>query len=230
MRTKSTYIAETIFSFFFVRYDCCLKLSWLLKEGPRIKSNRPVRGILVGSLKVGRGDNLQLFISPLLKYEGWLYNIIDDKNFEINSLEPPCTGGLKISHTPWGPVEMQKIKILNFFFDCGKNVFQWTKKEPPRSFWLELFRFSVPYTAKYLKYGHFSWKQAFEAKSDAKGSKVVSQFNFKCHRGSFKYQEHILTIIDTLSEFSFWGFSIGPYGAMQKFRTPCTGGSENIFS
>ena len=53
-------------------------------------------------LLVGRGDNLQLFISPLLKYEGCLYNIIDDKNFEINSLEPPCTGGLKIPHTPMG--------------------------------------------------------------------------------------------------------------------------------
>ena len=53
-------------------------------------------------ITVGRGDNLQLFISPLLKYEGWLYNIIDDKNFEINSLEPPCTGGLKIPHTPMG--------------------------------------------------------------------------------------------------------------------------------
>ena len=51
---------------------------------------------------LGRGDNLQLFISPLLKYEGWLYNIIDDKNFEINSLESPCTGGLKIPHTPMG--------------------------------------------------------------------------------------------------------------------------------
>ena len=49
---------------------------------------------------VGRGDNLQLFISPLLKYEEWLYNIIDDKNFEITSLEPPCTGGLKIPRTP----------------------------------------------------------------------------------------------------------------------------------
>ena len=65
-------------------------------------------------LMIGRGDNLQLFISPLLKYEGWLYNIIDDKNFEINSLEPPCTGGLKNPHTPWRPVKMQKIKILNF--------------------------------------------------------------------------------------------------------------------
>ena len=53
-------------------------------------------------LLLGRGDNLQLFISPLLKYEGWLYNIIDDKNFEINSLEPPCTGGLNIPHTPMG--------------------------------------------------------------------------------------------------------------------------------
>ena len=51
---------------------------------------------------LGRGDNLQLFISRLLKYEEWLYNIIDDKNFEINSLEPPCTGGLKIPHTPMG--------------------------------------------------------------------------------------------------------------------------------
>ena len=58
---------------------------------------------------LGRGDNLQLFISPHLKYEGWLYNIIDDRNFEINSLEPPCTGGLKIPHTPLG-----NEKILNF--------------------------------------------------------------------------------------------------------------------
>ena len=41
--------------------------------------------------------------------------------------------------------------------------------------------------------------------------------------------EHILTIIDTLSEFSFLGFSIGPYGAMQKFRTPCTGGFQKYF-
>ena len=65
---------------------------------------------------VGRGDNLQLFISPLLKYEGWLYNIIDDKKFEINSLEPPppVQGVWKFHIPPWGPVEMQKIKILNF--------------------------------------------------------------------------------------------------------------------
>ena len=47
---------------------------------------------------VGRGDYSQLFISPLLKYEGWLYNVMDDKNFEIISQEPPCTGGLKSSH------------------------------------------------------------------------------------------------------------------------------------
>ena len=63
--------------------------------------------------KVGRGDNLQLFISPLLKYEGWLYNIIDNKDFKINSLEPPCTGVWKFHIPPWGPVEMQKMKILN---------------------------------------------------------------------------------------------------------------------
>ena len=52
-------------------------------------------------LLVGRGDNLQLFISPLLKYEEWLYNIIDDKNFAINSLEPHCTGeGVWRFHIP----------------------------------------------------------------------------------------------------------------------------------
>ena len=79
-------------------------------------------------LKVGRGDNLQLFISPLLKYEG-LYNIIDDKKFEINSLEPPCTGDLKIPHTPMGTCRnAKKKKKIEFCFDCGKNVFQWTKK------------------------------------------------------------------------------------------------------
>ena len=65
-------------------------------------------------LKVGRGDNLQLFISPLLNHEEWLYNIIDDKKFEINSLEPPCTGGLKIPHTTIGTWRNAKMKILNF--------------------------------------------------------------------------------------------------------------------
>ena len=77
---------------------------------------------------LGRGDNLQLFISPLLKYEEWLYNIIDDKNFKINSLEPPCTGGLKIPHTPMGTCRNAKNYNFEFCFDCGKNVFQWTKK------------------------------------------------------------------------------------------------------
>ena len=69
---------------------------------------------------IGRGDNLQLFISPLLKYEVWLYNIIDDKNFEINSLEPPCTGGLKTPHTPIGTYRNEKNENFQFFFDCGK--------------------------------------------------------------------------------------------------------------
>ena len=50
-------------------------------------------------LIVGMGDNLQLFISPLLKKEEWLYNIIDDKIFEINSLEPPVQGVWKLHVT-----------------------------------------------------------------------------------------------------------------------------------
>ena len=66
------------------------------------ESNKHAPGQVVIYILVGRGDNLQLFISPLLKYEGWLYNIVDDKNIEINSLEPPCTGGLKITHIPMG--------------------------------------------------------------------------------------------------------------------------------
>ena len=77
-------------------------------------------------LIVGSGDNLQLFISPLLKYEEWLYNIIDDKNFEINSLEPPCTEGLKIPHTPIGTCRNAKNENSKFCFDRSKNVFQWT--------------------------------------------------------------------------------------------------------
>ena len=36
--------------------------------------------------------------------------------------------------------------------------------------------------------------------------------------------EHIFTIIKTQSNFSFFVFPIGPYGAMYKFQTPCTGG------
>ena len=52
------------------------------------------------NLILGRGDNLQLFISPLLKYEEWLYNIMDDENLEINSLEPTLYMGSKVSTYP----------------------------------------------------------------------------------------------------------------------------------
>ena len=73
---------------------------------------------------VGRGDNLQLFISPLLKYEEWLYNIIDDKNYEINSLEPSYRG-LKITHTPIGTCRNSKnentfIIIIHFSHNQSK--------------------------------------------------------------------------------------------------------------
>ena len=83
----------------------------------------------LSELEIGRGDNLQLFISPLLKYEEWLYNVTDDKNFEINSLEPPCTGVLKILHTLIGTCRNAKNENSKFCFDCGKNVFQWTRKK-----------------------------------------------------------------------------------------------------
>ena len=48
-----------------------------------------IRIFIVVWVKVGRGDNTQLFISPVLEYEGWWYNVMDDKNFEIDSQEPP---------------------------------------------------------------------------------------------------------------------------------------------
>ena len=50
------------------------------------------------------------------------------------------------------------MKILNFVSNVVKMCSNELKKTPPTSFLLELFRFSVPYTAKYTKYGHFSWK------------------------------------------------------------------------
>ena len=51
-----------------------------------------------------------------------------DKNCEINSLEPPCTGGLKSPHTHIGTCRNAKNENSEFCFDCGKNMFQWTKK------------------------------------------------------------------------------------------------------
>ena len=84
----------------------------MAKEVKTIQGDKKIRTHILPV--IGRGDNLQLFISPLLKYEGWLYNIVDDKNFEINSLEPPCTGGLKIPHTPIGTSRNAKNEILNF--------------------------------------------------------------------------------------------------------------------
>ena len=56
---------------------------------------------VLSKLLLGRGDNLQLFISRLLKYEEWLYNIIDDKiSFEFNSLGPSLYRGYEDSTYP----------------------------------------------------------------------------------------------------------------------------------
>ena len=42
--------------------------------------------------------------------------------------------------------------------------------------------------------------------------------------------EHILAIIETyIRIFHFFGFSIGPYEVMQKFRTPVQGDSRIFF-
>ena len=68
---------------------------------------------------------LQLFISPLLKYEEWVYNIIDDNNFEITSLEP-LYRDIKIPPAPIGTCRNEKNENFEFCFDCGKNVIQWT--------------------------------------------------------------------------------------------------------
>ena len=124
-----------------------------------------------------RGDNLQLFISPLLKYEEWLYNIIDNKFFEINSLEPPI-----------GTCRNAKNENFEFCFDCGKNVFKWTKKETPRSFWLELSLGSWYYIRPNTQnMAILAENRRLRLKVMLRGPKVwVSQFNFKCHRGSFE--------------------------------------------
>ena len=58
-------------------------------------------------------------------------------------------------------------------------------KEPPKSFLLELYVFALPYVAKHTHKTQFRLKYASEVDSSGKGYRVVSQFNFKCHRGSF---------------------------------------------
>ena len=112
--------------------DLCLILGFRERQERRekevLRTVHPRTPLFRYVLPVRRGDNLQLFISPLLRYEGWLNNIIDDKNFEINSLETPCTGGLKIPYTPMGTCRNAWNENFEFCFDCGKNVFQWTKK------------------------------------------------------------------------------------------------------
>ena len=50
----------------------------------KVQPNKP--------LLIGRGDNLQLFISPLLKYEEWLYNIQMMKILISIHWNPPVQG------------------------------------------------------------------------------------------------------------------------------------------
>ena len=72
------------------------------------------------------------YLFPHFPYFIWLCNIIDDKNFEFNSLEPPPppprTGGLKTPHAPTETCRNAKKWKFWILFWSGKIVFQWTKK------------------------------------------------------------------------------------------------------
>ena len=63
-----------------------------------------------------RGYNLQLLICTLLKYKEWLYNIIDDKKFEINSMKPQLYRGCEDSTYPTGICRNAKNENFDFFF------------------------------------------------------------------------------------------------------------------
>ena len=42
------------------------------------------------TILLGSGDNSQLFICSIFKYEGWLYNVMDDKKIERGSEKFTC--------------------------------------------------------------------------------------------------------------------------------------------
>ena len=146
---------------------------------------------------VGRGDNLQLFISPLLKYEEWLYNIIDDKNFEINSLEAPCTGGLKIPRTPIGTCKNAINGNFEFWFDCGKNVFQWTKKNHLGHFDWNCLGSRYPMRPNTQNMAILAENRHLRLKLMLRGPKLWVNLILKSYWFVWGSLEHILTIIDT---------------------------------
>ena len=84
-------------------------------------------------LLLRRGDNSQLF-SLLLRYEGCLYNVMDDKEIEINSQEPTLyRGSERLTCPNRNLYKMQKYGNLNFVLIVAKCVLK-SQKEPPKSF------------------------------------------------------------------------------------------------
>ena len=130
-----------------------------------------------------------------------------------------------------GTCRNAKNENFEFCFDCGKKCVPMNWKEPPRSFWLELFRFFVPYTTKYTKYGLSAENRHLRLKVMLRSPKLwvnlilnVIGVRLRFTGTHFDHNRYIIRIF-----FFFCWFSIGSYGAMQKFQTPVQGGSRIFF-
>ena len=106
-------------------------------------------------------------------------------------------------------------------------MFQWTKKNRLSHFNLNCLGSRYPIRSNTRNMTNVAENRRLRL-SDAKGSKVVSEFNLKCHRVRLRF---IGTHFDQnrYIVWIFFFFSIGPYEAMQKFRTPRTGGFRYFF-
>ena len=118
----------------------------------------------------------------------------------------PCTGGLKIPHTPIGTWRNAKNENFEFYFDCGKNVFQWTKKSHLGHFDWNCSCSRYPLWPNTQNMAILAENRCLRLKVMLRDPKLWVSLILNVIGVRWGSLEHILTIIDTYQNFHFLVF------------------------
>ena len=129
-----------------------------------------------------------------------------------------------------GTCRKAKNKNFEFCFDCDKNVLQWTKKNHLGHFDWNCLGSWYSIRPNTQNMAILAENRRLRLKVMLRGPKLwvnlisnVIGIRLRFIGTHFDHNRYIIRI------FIFW-FSVGLYGAMQKFRTPYRGGSRIYFS
>ena len=148
-----------------------------------------------------------------------------------NQFTGPCTGGLKIPHTPIRTCKNAKNENFEFYFNCGKDVFQWIKKNHLDHFDWNCLGSQYPMRPNTQNMAILAENRHLRLKVMLRGPKwwvnLILNVILVCLRligTHFDHNRYIVRI------FIFWFFYRSPW-SLAKLSDPLyRGGSRIIFS